>query len=317
MFTIVLILIIFVVLYLIYTNKNQQKEPEKMIDIDDVELPKPNIMAPKINPHFIEAQFHKDYMDVITSFTNLTPDQHQIFNVNNVPCKVTKNIDVSDVGEMVKSFVKNLNKDIRNNVATFHTIHSSWNETMADPIIESGWEKVQKQLGLPSSLYNKPINSTKVHLVQYSDIVKYETENEIKYDCKVVISKENVEDKLFIKLEMVLPKSMMNDVTNIIIENISVIGYLTDQGLGTDRTPMDDYYNFANLEENNMFNGKMITSELMKKYDVRQKNMQEMIDGMEQDVQEKYFETPLQTEYDSYKLTQTIFDDMNGLKKFQ
>lgn len=324
MLTVILIITIVIIIFLIWmkTSKKQYNENSKNIEnlsnieTENVPIIKPNPMAPKVNPNFIEAKFHSDYMDVINAFNDISPNQRQIFNINNVPCKVTHETDIAIVGKIVSDFVSSINDDIKTNVPLVHTVNSGWDEVLPENNVKSGWEKVQESLGLPASLYNKPKLNTKVRLVQFSDVTKYETENEIKYECKIVISKDNVKDKLVIKVSFVHPKSLVGDDTNIILETISVLGYLTNQGLGTDRIEMDNFYQFDSLEKNNMITGKTVATELMKKYKLRQKVMQEQIDGMDLDTQEKYAQSPSSADYDSYKLTQTIFDDMNGNKTF-
>ena len=319
MITIILILLIVVILSIMWCKSKEIKETtknEKLINISDIHNKKDIQMAPQINPNFIEAMFHSDYMDVITSFNNLSPNQRQIFNINNIPCEVTKDIDDEIVGDIAKDFIQSLNDDISKNIPLTHTANSGWDEALPEETCESGWEKVQRQLGLPTSLFNKPKMKTNIELVNVSHIIKYETENEIKYECQIVIAKNKVSDKLIIKLSVVVPKGILKDGVNVIVENISVIGYLTKQGLGTDRVATDDFYYFDNLEQNNMITGKTVATEMMKKYDMKRKIMQERIDGMDVDTQEKYKNSPTPSDYDTYQFTQTVFDDMFGEKKF-
>lgn len=319
-----LIAIIVVIVFLIWYEANGKNkiqnvdQVEELIDMEDVHNKSP-MMAPPVNPNFIEAMFHQDYMDVITSFHNISPNQRQIFNINNVPCKVTKETDVKVVGKIVSDFIDVVNQDIAKNVPLYHTPNSGWDETLPEHAEKSGWEKVQESLGLPKSLFNKPVMNTKVKLVNFSEITKYETENEIKYTCKIVIVKDKVKDKLVIKTSFVHPKGLVEQ-SNIVIEDVAILGFLTNQGLRSDRMPLDNFYYFDNLERNNMISGERVANELMKKYDLRQKVMQERVDGMELDVQEKYAQTPSPVEYDSYKVTQTVIDDIldntYGKKKF-
>lgn len=317
MITAILIVLIMIIILLIWMKSREvPKEVENLVELNNIPNDKPPLMAPPIEPNFIEAMFHADYMDVITSFNNLSPNQRQIFNINNVPCKVTKDSDIAKVGEIIGDFIKSLNNDISKNVPLIHNASSGWDEVLPEHSCESGWEKVQRQLGLPTSLFNKPKMNTVVKLVQFSNVVKYETENEIKYICKVVIVKNKVLDKLVIKISIVIPKGLTGDGTNVILENIAVMGYLTEQGLGTDRLTTDDFYYFDSLEKNNMITGKTVATEMMKKYDVKKKVMQERVDGMDLDTQEKYYNSPSPSEYDTYKMTQTVFDDMFGEKKF-
>ena len=312
------IIIVIVAIILIKRRKvAPEKEVETLIDIEDV----PNInkaprLAPKINPNFIEAKFHSDFMDVISAFNDISPSQRQIFNINNVPCDVQKGVDVERVGEIVQEFINELNEDIKKNVPLIHTANTGWDEVVPEHTVESGWEKVQRQLGLPTSLFNKPKMNTSVSLESYSHVIKYETENEIKYSCKVVLAKDKVKDKLVIQISIVQPKGM--DKNQVIIETIDILGYLTEQGLGVDRQKTDDFYYFDSLDrrEGNILTGDVILQELVKKYDMKQQVMQERIDGMDMDVKDKYRTSPSPAAYDSYKLTQTIIDDMTKDKKF-
>ena len=39
----------------------------------------------KVNPYFMEAQFHNDYKDTLQAFNLLIPNQKQLFNRSNMP----------------------------------------------------------------------------------------------------------------------------------------------------------------------------------------------------------------------------------------
>jgi len=312
---VIVIIILFILIVTQYISTKQISSVEKMTSSDNDYDDNSQDMK-KIEPNFVEAHFHQDYLDVITSFNNISTTNRQIFNINNIPCKVTHNVDVSDVGKIVEEFMDELNTDIIKNVPYTHTQNSGWDEQLPEKTVESGWEKIQRSLGLPPSLFNKPVMKTPVSLVQFSNITKYETESEIKYTCRVVISKKNVHDQLVVQCSFVLPKGMTNTTSHIIIESIYILGFLTTQGLGVDRVPMDNLYYFDSLEQNNMITGKTVAKEMMNKFNLRQKLMQERVDNMDIDTQEKYYETPSLATYNSYKNTQTIFDDMFSEKKF-
>lgn len=256
-----------------------------------------------------ETQFHIEYMDVINACNDLSAGR-QIFNVNNDRCKTTKDTDIEHVGELIDNFIDTLNEHIKVSVPITQTMTTSWNSVATENSGISGWEKQMKLLGLPSSLYNKPHLMSKVSMQKYTQIVKYETDDEIKYTCNVVLRRDYVKDKLVIKISFIHPKNM--DSKNVIIEEIFVIGTLSSEGLGNERTEMDDLYYFDNLNDNNMMTGKSILKELTKQYEKRKKSMQERVDGMDNDVIEKYATSPSPAAYDSYKLTQTIYDDINN-----
>jgi hypothetical protein len=88
---------------------------------------------------------------------------------------------------------------------------------------------------------------------------------------------------------------------------------MMDEG---ERVMADDMYYFDSLEKNNMITGKNVIDELQKKYAIRRKLMQERIDSVDPETREKY-DTPSPATYAAYQTTQTIYDDMNGEKKFE
>lgn len=255
--------------------------------------------------NFVESKFHSDYMDAMASFNNLTSGYRQIFNINNVPCRI-EYIDKNDlVNGIAKRFIILLNDDINKNSSC---ARQQWNSAFVDPQIESGWEKVQKRLGLPHSLYDSPMKNTGIMLDGVENIIKYETENEDKYKFNAILSRDGTGDKLVIIISAVMPK---NGNDNFVIESIDIIGYLSNYDMGISETYNGDFYNFDRMENNEMFTGKSIIAELVKKYESKNKLMQEKIDRMDPFVRDKYANTPTPACYDTYRVTQTIFDDIN------
>ena len=51
--------------------------------------------------------------------------------------------------------------------------------------MESGWEKVQRSLGLPVSLYHKPAENGLLSLISIDNVKKYETDDEIRKSAKL------------------------------------------------------------------------------------------------------------------------------------
>jgi hypothetical protein len=283
------------------------KISQKKNDTNDTTILKTN------SKDFIAAKFHQDYTDVITAINNISPNQRQIFNINNIPCKVSKNVDLDEVERIIEDFIDSINKEVKEHVPSIRNVNSGWDENLPEPHVMDGFEKVQQQLGLPISIYNRPVMKTKVKLVAFSNVIKYETENEIRYICEISIVKEKIKDELVIKCSFVLNKDL--NKSQVIIEDISVMGFNTSQGLDTNRVLSDDFYMFDSLEKNNMISREEISNELLKKYDLKRKIMQERIDGDYPEERMKY-NTPSPTTYDSYQVTQTILDDMYSEKKF-
>jgi hypothetical protein len=316
MLTYILIVLCIVVGFLYITRTQKQTDrkeillPQPIKHNERIQKKIPTINDTYPDDRFVEAKFHIGYVDVINAFNNLAPSQRQIFNINNVPCNVSDAYDKAEVTEMMTSFIESLNNDIKNNVMSVHSVNSGWDEQVFEPTIKSGWDKVQESLGLPTTLYQRPAVKTQVHLVSFGNVLTYETENEIKYVAKVILAKEKVAEKLVIQVAFVMVKGVAGKETNVIIENIDVLGFMTSQGQGIDHIELDNFYNFDSLEKNNMVSGTTVAQELMNKYNMRKKIMQERIDNSDTDVQEKYATSPSPADYDTYKMTTNIIDDM-------
>ena len=166
--TIIIVVSILIIILLILAKSRRHEAVERLTTIDK---PNKTRYIAEIDPNFIEGQFHADYMDVITSFNNLSANRRQIFNINNVPCEVTKDVDQHEVYDMLVDFTETLNEDIKKNVPMMHTANSGWDELLPEHTVETGWEKVQKQLGLPTSLFTKPKMHTHVRLSKFSYLV--------------------------------------------------------------------------------------------------------------------------------------------------
>lgn len=309
------IIIIFIVLLTIiwFFFGNYKKEKMTIINDEKIENSNQDRKEKTIPYNFIEASFHKDYMDVITAFNTFSSGYHQIFNPNNVPCKVMKNIDNEIVQKIVKNFIKQLNSNIKHDIPSFHQPNTGWDEIVPEQKVESGWEKVQRSLGLPGSLYNEPKMHTKIQLKNIYDITKYETENETRYICKIIISKQKVKDDLIFQCSFVMnSNALQEDIKTeyVVVEDIFVVGYLTNQGLGTDRSELDDFYYFDSLEKNNMITGERVVTELMNKNLIRNKIMQEKLERMDPEVQSHYRQLPSLNNYQSYQVTTDITDEI-------
>lgn len=320
------ILIIFVIvvavvmIYFMNTNKkehlelNERRRKNDVIDqFDSTDLQK--LQKIPSNRIFTEAQFHSDYMDIITAFNNLSPNQRQVFNIDNQESDVT-DIDSSEVKNLVSNFITNVNRYVKTSVPTTRTPSCGWDESVPDPNIKSGWDKVQESLGLPGSIYDKFAGQSQLNLVNIQNVTKYETDKEIKYKCIIVVQKSNVSDQLIVNVSFVMTKGLSNQKIHVVIESITIVGFLSVNGMGNERTEADDMYNFQNLEKDNMTPSNTILKELMKKYELRGKLMQEKINDMDPVAQATYEELPHLNDYESHKVTRFITDDMLHPYKF-
>lgn len=282
-----------------------------------------------LNPNFLNVQFHNDYRDVITSFNNIVPDAHQLFNTANIPL-VYSEPNVNEVKPLISDFIRTLNKNLENQVPKERNVNSGWDEAIPDPTVVSGWDKVQKSLGLAPSLYNKPdVKNGGIKLVSILQLQKYETDDEIKYACTIVLQKEHVEDQIIIKVSIFQDKRPLRDENNFhvnsvvtlraIIEEIFIVGYLSKYG--NDASLMfndgkEKYYDYDKMEQNNLLDPKLIQKVLLTKYDQRVKEMQQRNALLDEEGQAFHRTLPNLYDFSNIQKTRTIFDDMNEPKKF-
>ncbi len=288
----------------------------------------------RLNPNFINNQFNNDYRDVMTAVLNLIPDKKQLFNIANEPLDYSEP-ETGEVRNIVTDFISVLNENLVQQVPSNRNQNSGWDEAIPDPNIKSGWDKVQDSLGLTSSLYDKPktsadYTSTKpVRLVNINKVQKYETDDEIKYDVELVIQKEGVSDQMILKASFVQDKRPLYDENNffvttnvdlkIVIEDIFTIGYLSK--CGTDEKPSyekdkERFYDYNQLEYNNMLDPKHVQRVLMEKYKIRSEEMQQRNAMLDEEGQIFHKQLPSIYDFSNVRGTQTIFDDMNAHRTF-
>jgi hypothetical protein len=233
--------------------------------------------------YFSETQFHNDYRDTITAFGNVAPAQKQLFNRSNFPVKFV-NPKLSEVKELVRGFIKEVNKSVKNNVPDVMNSNSGWDEMMPEQNVKSGWDKQQEELGLPCSIYNEPAKKGKVKLIKVDHIEKYATEEQIRYVTYLILQKVKVKDQMLVRVSFVLDnliderqfftdsdrKGHKSTVT-VNIEEIFILGYLTDAKMGA-KGKKDDFYNFEGVEKDGMMDQAEILRQLNQKYKDRQQN---------------------------------------------
>ncbi|AYV78908.1 MAG: hypothetical protein Edafosvirus47_4 [Edafosvirus sp.] len=278
-----------------------------------------------LKPYFNNIVFNNDYRDVITAFDNIAPKQRQIFNIANIPVKYSL-VDPSEVSIMINDFICLLNKNIITDVTEERTVNSGWDEAVPEPNLKSGWDKLQESLGLPASLYNKPAKNSRVALIFIKRVEKYETEDETKYVCFLILQKMNVNEQMIIKLSLVQDNRSITDERNffvnsqietkVVIEEIFIIGYLSENGIEGCVAPQDNFYNFEGLEKSDMMDQKLLMREMMAKYKekTREMNHRNLQMGKEQSDLNNHLEYLYNA--DGYQATQTIFDDMQANRKF-
>ena len=287
-----------------------------------------NIVKAELNPNLLDIQWHNDYRDVLDAINNLVADKRQRFNLANIPL-IYSEPETDEVKVLVNDFIYVLNDNICSNVPHHRNPNSGWDEAIPDPNMESGWEKSQRALGLPTSLYEKPASKANVNLITIEFVQKYETDDEIKYNIVLVIQKENVDDQMVMQASFVQDKRPLNDENNffinakvdmkIVIEDVFIKGFLSKDGPDAGKqaaTGKEKYYDFDTMEMNNMTDPIEIQRILMEKYRIKSQEMEQRTAMLDQEGREFHRTLPSIYDFSNVKGTRTIFDDFNTEKVF-
>ena len=231
----------------------------------------------QVLPYFVEMQFHNDYKDVITAFDIMVETGRQIFNRSNLPVSV-KELNTSDAGIMADVFITQLNDVISRRINDYADIENGWKNIQENKQIESGWEKQMKQLGVPDNLYDKGAKKALIKLIRIDKFVLSTTDAQTRYDIFMIVQKDNSYDQMVVKVSFVTDREDMNtdrkffkdDMTvdlNVHIEDIFVIGFMTNHSYGSQNVSMrQDFYTFDNVEKDGMMDQEEIIKQLKKKY---------------------------------------------------
>jgi hypothetical protein len=287
-----------------------------------------NVTLPKINPNLLNNQFHNDYRDVLSAFNTLIPDSQQRFNLANIPLTYSEP-EIKEVKPLINDFINVLNDTIISQIPNAKNPNTGWDEMVPDPNIESGWDKMQKSLGLTPSLYEKPAMKNIVKLILIKYVQKYETDDEIKYAIEFVIQKINVEDQMYLRGTFVQDKRPLRDENNffvdsnvqmkIIIEDLFVLGFLSKDGDNVEKLfegEKEKFYDYNKLEYNNMTDPKYVIKMLEDNYKKRNIEMNNLVATLDEEGQDFHKKLPTVYDYSNIKGTRTIYDDINTKKIF-
>ncbi len=302
-----LIIIILVVLAVLIFTKSERLDDTKKDDLyeeedydyldevfDNIIVPqKPsNIMESKkiqklkskkqirIKPYFVDMRVHNDYRDTITAFNDVAPDQRPMFNRSMLPVKQVE-VNPKQVKPLVRAFLKRVNDDVKYNVSDSLNEQSGFDEFVQEKRMETdGWGEEMKQLGLPESLYLKPAKRAKIVLIKIDAVEKYATEEQLNFIVHMIVQKKNSSDQMIIKVSFILDNYDVNADRNLNkkdaeidyntkIEEIYVIGFLTDHQYG-DPVERKDFYQFENIEKDEVLDQELILKALQEKYKQRQ-----------------------------------------------
>lgn len=289
-----------------------------------------------LDMQFVEMQFHTDYRDTLSAFNGMS-NNRQLFNPTDKPI-TTSSPKKNKVNKLVKSFIKELNKKIMNDVPSTLNPSSGWDEVMPQDKVKSGWEKQMESLGLPASIYNEPAKKAKLQLLKIDEYYSLETEDDVRIVCYLICKKKNVHDQIILKVNFWLDKRDINgdrqffkdkndedtdeisvdEELDVVIEEIFVVGYLTGNRDydGMDKGARKNFYHFENIEKDGMMDQQEILRQLRQKQRDRAIETGNRIGNLDKENQMLYEQTPHLTNYESYQNTRTIFDDVECKKAF-
>ena len=281
-----------------------------------------------LNPNFIDIKWHTDYRDVIDGINNIVANRKQRFNIANIPL-IYSEPDFSEVKVLVNDFIYVLNDNIMTQVPTNRNPNSGWDENVPEPNMESGWEKSQRALGLPVSLYEKPAPKSIIRLISIKSVQKYETDDEIKYSVLMIIQKDNVDDQMVIEVSFVQDKRMLRDEDNfflnnpvylkVIIEDVYTKGFLSNDGQGSNllaASPSENFYDFNRMDTDVTLDPKEIQKILMQNYRLKAEETEHRNAMLDDEGRDFHRDLPNLYDYPNIQASRTIFDDFNEPKVF-
>lgn len=276
------IFVILLVLIFIFIKNKKRKPNKEGFRIARKNKIKKNIMKQyedipeeKINSILIKTQFDRNYRDVLNAFNIIAPSQKSIFNQDDLKEEYIK-VDHKELKIIINNFIESMNRIIMDDISDNRTNLTGWDSRLPNKKIQSGWEKQMERLGLPQNLYNDPVHKNPIRLISINNPTRVETEKEIKYVCHLILQKNNIDEQIFIKINLIINKNKNGDDNDVIIEQIFIIGFLINDNPNALNNTFDDFYNFSGLNNNNLEHGvtsenkqlKML-GELERKYNTR------------------------------------------------
>lgn len=291
-------------------------------------------ISTQIKSSFVNVKYHQDYTHVLSALNNLVPRVKVFFNVANIPVTIA-NPNISDVSDMVDSFINLLNTTITEEVSSFRQSNTGWDEQLVEPNHKSGWDKAQEKLGLVSSLYKKPVPKMSVQLIDIQNMKKYETDDEVKYLMDIIVQNPKSSVQMSFKIGFVCDLrdaknennfyKVQESILDIKIEDLFVNGfYVDDPNLvfsGNMEDPGNPEYEKYDMENNfieghNLTDSKYIQAVLLDKYAQRSIESRQRNAQLDEEGRDYHNSLPKLFEYDNIYATQTIFDDMNSKRTF-
>ena len=202
------------------------------------------------NKFFQEKQYHSEYKDVITAIKYMT-DSKKKFNLESLPVNFIEDDIESDENayNLINLFMIKLNKYINENI-------------IIPDEVKSGWDAVYKKLGIPILHDKTNTVKNKIEVIKILNIYKFDTNNQSKYVYDLILSKDNVIDKMILNVELVYNKSSKKDL----IEKLFIKGFITNSEISYIPSNRLDYSTKEQENPNKVTDIEYIQKELYKKY---------------------------------------------------
>jgi len=279
--SLLLIVAIVIISYILISSSSSNdniyaniKKPKK--EITPTNLPK--------NPYFNTMQYHEDYRDIISTFIQVASSK-QIFNngIFNVGNRAVYKVKVSEneIKNIINQFINMINKKNDESAITSN-VNLGWNNVLYDKsnLVKSGWDKAQEELGLPPSVYPKPIGKGNIKLIDIIEYSKFETKHEVRYIMTIIVQKENSRDQMSATITMMKEK----DKKEFVIEEILINGFLTFDYSGEVAPPTTPLADIG--EKSNIVSDVSIMNSLQKRLDHTEQLMQDFTDNLDDETRE-------------------------------
>ena len=291
-------------------SDNVSDNIDNVTNINDVEIGIVNSKySQSRSTYFTPTLFHPDYVDVINVLNSMTNSPNTV--IFNKDGKRTTIISASEkeiniIGDVIEKFIDNVNEKIIKQPKTISQILNvnKW-ENRPEESYPDGFEEVRSDLGLPKKLYNSSVSGNSVELVEYSDIIveKVIETGEVEFSCDVNIKRNGTRDNMIFRIKFVIEDN------KVIIDSIDIIGFNNSRDTSEEYNAVDKFYDYKSLNKHNITAVGDILSEMKDKYIIREKLMQDNIDNLHPE--DKLMNMRINPyQYESFKATRTIYDDI-------
>lgn len=259
--------------------------------------------------YFTPTLFHPDYIDVINVLNSMTNSPNTvIFNKDGKRTTIigANENEINIIGDIIEKFIDNVNDKIIKQPKTISQILNvnKW-ENRPEESYPDGFEEVRSDLGLPKKLYNSSVSGNSIELVEYSDIIveKVIDSDEEEFSCDVNIKRNGTRDNMIFRIKFVIEDN------KVIIDSIDIIGFNNSRDTSEEYNAVNKFYEYKSLNKHNITAVGDILSEMKDKYIIREKLMQDNIDNLHPE--DKLMNMRINPyQYESFKVTRTIYDDI-------